>query len=99
VQQALKVLVQRVLVLLDEPVDVVDHIAGIVGDAEILAMLQLLVRGLQLATRVVGMLAEVLVHSPQERIVRHIAHAEAGLVHDGNNALVWLLDEIANDLE
>jgi len=45
------------------------------------------------------MLAEVLVHSPQERIVRHIAHAEAGLVHDGNDALVRLLYEIANDLE
>jgi len=45
------------------------------------------------------MLAEVLVHGPQERVVRHVAHAEAGLVHDGNDALVRLLYEIANDLE
>lgn len=45
------------------------------------------------------MLAQIFVHGPQKCVVRHLAHAEAGLVHDGNDALMRLLNEIANDLE
>lgn len=98
-QQALEVLVQSVLVLLNETVNVVDDIAGVVSDAEVLAMLQLLVGGLQLATGIVGMLAQVLVHGPQQRVIGDLAHAQAGLVHNGDDALVGLLHQIANYLE
>lgn len=51
-----------------------------------------------LAGGVVGVLGQLGVHAIQADRVSDVAHGEAGLVQDGDDALVRLLHQVNNDL-
>lgn len=51
-----------------------------------------------LAGCVVGVLGQLGVHAVQADRVGDVAHSEAGLVQDGDDALVRLLHQVDNDL-
>lgn len=61
-------------------------------------MPQFLVHGLQLTTREVLVLRQLLVHRLQEHLVVDLADVQARFVHDRDDALVRRLDQVADDL-
>jgi hypothetical protein len=59
---------------------------------------ELFVHGLQLATRKVFVLSQLLVHRLQKHFVVDFADSQTSLVNDGDNALVGCLNQVADDL-
>lgn len=119
IQQSLKVLEQRVFVLVEEPRHIVHHVTCVMPamiekkktmsvtkqrsiggewrlpDAEIRAVLELLVERAQLPAGEVLVLRQLLLHGLEQHLIGDASHVEARLVHNGQDSLVRLFDEIA----
>ena len=96
--RSLQVAIQLVVVLVEERVHRVHHVAGIVLDVEILRLHLLLPLGVR---RLVGgemrMATQYGAQFGEERQIAGVARSQALLIQYRNDALVLLLDQVAND--
>lgn len=84
---------ERVLVLVEEAVDAVRHITGVMSDAKINLVPHVLVGRFQLSGSVVIVLFQLPVHSLQEKLVGNFLGGHfRGVVHDRQYPFVGSLD-------
>lgn len=98
-ERLLQVPEEQIVVLVQEPVDAVGDLAGVVNQAELVAQHDLLDVGRRLLVADVVMVLRQLVRELlEEGDVRGLARPQALLVQNGDDALVLLLDQIADHL-
>ena len=96
-QKPLEILEERVPVLLNEASHSVDHVASVVLDEEVLAVREEFVHGICPPRTVVIVALQLPVHCLQQHRVRHLPHLQTGLVHQGDDPLVLLVYQLADD--
>lgn len=72
IQQPLKVLEERVLVLIEEAQDAVSHVAGVVRNSELDLVFQGLLRGFHLPGHVVLVSLQFPIHRFQQHFIRYL---------------------------